>query len=90
MTKKIDDIDINVQNSKKNINEKNLSIKKRKSSKKIVIDKTNYEEIYFTDFVYEDESCSLYCSLLIDQCFLWFHDEHVGNGRDALFATFEA
>ena len=62
MTKKIDDIDINVQNSKKNVNEKNLSIKKRKSSKKIVIDKTNYEEIYFTDFVYEDESSSLYCS----------------------------
>ena len=58
MTKKLDEISINVQN-KKNDNEKNY--KKRRNSKKFVLDKSIIEELLFTDFIFEKESNSIYC-----------------------------
>ena len=58
MTKKLDEININIQN-KKNDNEKNY--KKRRNSKKFMLDKSINEEVLFTDFIFEKESNSLYC-----------------------------
>ena len=59
MTKKIDEININHQDIK-NANE--LNLKKKKISKQLLIDKNFKEEIFFTDFIYEKDSNSLYCS----------------------------
>ena len=59
MTKKIDEININHQDIK-NANE--LNLKKKKISKQLLIDKNFNEEIFFTDFIYEKDSNSLYCS----------------------------
>ena len=66
MTKKINDIHINIQNYKKPVVEEKS--KKKKISKKMSIEKNsndniiNINNVLFNDFIYDKESNSLYCS----------------------------
>ena len=66
MTKKINDININIQNYKKPVVEEKA--KKKKISKKISIEKNpndniiNINNVLFNDFIYDKESNSLFCS----------------------------
>ena len=62
ITQKLDDINIDLkhQSGKKISNDQ--SAKKRRSSKRLSVDKNLTEEIYFTDFIYDKMSNMLYCS----------------------------
>ena len=65
MTKKINDININLQNYKKSVGEQNT--RKIRNSKKISIDKSfneniiNINNLLFNDFIYDKDSNCLFC-----------------------------